>query len=241
MKLKAISAFLLLLTVGDAQTILEADFNDGMPEGWTSRFGYVSEGVLSFHNRSTTTDIFTPALDLSGDGSFLLTFDLKTNAFDNNSLLIGIQPLGGSVVWVAGSPIAASLKGLASVLTGGTTFALQTVDLTPALSAFSPAERYGVRIAVSTWLNGAVSSEAIYLDNFLVVDPPTSAIAEPSCLSCIVGGIALAVVLLRKRCWHKWSNWVVLTNERYGVTYWRLSQTRSCSKCGKVQTVDKIS
>lgn len=67
--MKLISAFLLLLTVGNAQTILEADFNDGMPVGWTSRFGFVDSGVLSFHNRSTTTDVFTPALDLSGDGS----------------------------------------------------------------------------------------------------------------------------------------------------------------------------
>lgn len=194
-----LSAFLLLLTVVNAQVILSEDFNNGFPQTWQKRFGLVADGTLSFANRSTTTDVFTPALDLSGDGTFILTFDMRTNAATSHSLLIGLSPVGEGVTWIAGSAFAALSKPLGSVLTGSPSWASQTIDLTPTLSAFSPAERYGVRIAISTWLSGSVSSEPVFLDNLIVSDPPASAIAEPSCISCLAGLVALLLAGLKRK------------------------------------------
>lgn len=39
---------------------------------------------------------------------------------------------------------------------------------------------------------------------------------------------------------HSWTNWSTLINERWGVTYWRVTQTRRCTTCNKVETDDHI-
>lgn len=39
---------------------------------------------------------------------------------------------------------------------------------------------------------------------------------------------------------HDWTKWQTIVNRPFGITYWRLTQTRKCLRCNTTQIKDKI-
>lgn len=196
--------FICLFSALHGQTLINADFNDGLPEGWSNRFGFVESGVLSFHNRSTSTDVFSQAVDMSGTGELLLSFDFKSEALNDHNLLIGLAPVGGSVLWIAGSEAARMVfidlgRPVLGVFSGDGSFGSHTIDFGPALALFSEAERSGMRVAVAEWLNPNVSSLPSFVDNIALSHSQMAVLPEPACEGCLIGLLVALVVWWKRK------------------------------------------
>lgn len=201
------SAFLLLLTVGNAQVIFSESFDSGvLPDLWQKRFGRVvavDDGfAFGFANRTSNNDAFSAPIDMSASGSYTLTFDFKSDAGPSHSLLVGLSTSNNDSRFYFGSPAAAPSVGLQGVFSGFMGWSTVSFDLTPYLANYSPSDLTHLHVALMSWNSGEVSSLPNYIDNISVSYAAPSAIPEPSTSACLAGLVALllAIVMKRRAC-----------------------------------------
>lgn len=204
--MKLLSAFLLLLTVGNAQVIFSESFDSGvLPLDWSKRFGRVvavDDGfAFGFANRTSGNDSFSAPIDLSGGGSFTLTFSFESSAIDNHSLLVGLSPDLHSTHPFFGSPIAATSFALYGVFEGSGGWTTVSFDLTPELALYTTAELSGMHLTFLSSNNGALSSLPVFLDDVQITagSPSLSSIPEPSTYPGLAGLVALLLAVLRRK------------------------------------------
>lgn len=200
--MKLISAFLLLLTVGNAQTtIFSETFDSGVvPSGWVKRFGRVSsvdDGFAwSFANRASGNDSFSPAIDLSKPGSYTLSFSFKSDAVSDHALLVGLSTSTNDAHYFAGSSVSMAPVGLLNSFDGGSGWRVVSFNLGPWLASYEPALG-SLHIAMESWNSGQVSSLPVFVDNMQITYQ--SAIPESGCWGCISAGVALFWAFIWKR------------------------------------------
>lgn len=198
--MKLLSAFLLLLTVGNAQTIFSENFDSGViSPGWVKRFGRVEviggNGVWDFANRASGNDSFSPAIDLSQPGIYTLSFSFKSDAVYDHALLVGLSTSTNDAHYFAESSVSMAPVGLLSSFDGGSGWRVVSFDLGPWL-AYEPALG-SLHIAMESWNSGQVSSLPVYVDDMQIIYQ--SAIPEPSTYACLAGLVALLLAVLRRK------------------------------------------
>lgn len=199
-------AILLLLTAPLSAQIYRATFDT--PANWqtpSGKFGTVTadplnpaNAVFTFTHRTSGTDSYSAAFDLSGQaGPLTLSFDFLSAATTNHALLVGVAYGNGEPLWLAGSPAAQSAVGFAQTFVGGTGWQHVTLDASAVLTAFGVADLRGARLTFEAWDAGLTSAAPTYLDNVTVSG--ASAIPEPSTFAFLAGAASVGLAVWGKR------------------------------------------
>lgn len=157
--------------------------------------------ALTFSQRTSGTDSYGPQFDasaFSAPGSHLtLSFSFWTLTGSSHAALIGFAHANGEPVWIAGSPSAQGSVGFGQTFSGGAGWQTVTLDANAVFAAFAPSELTGLRLVFESWDSGLVSASPFYFDSISVTG--TSAIPEPSCMSCVLALAAAGLVVWRRR------------------------------------------
>ncbi len=201
---------LLLATTCQAQTVIfQESFDSGeTPLGWSKRFGTVKEVdtgyAWGFNNRRSGDDTFSAPMDLSGGGQITLSFDFRSTAIQNHSLIVGLKVGDNPIQWLYGSPFLASAWPFIGVLEGSEGWSSHSYEIGAYLGSYATSDLTGVRLAFLSSNMAGLSSDAVWLDSVRVqlVQAQAfsySAVPESGCFSCILGAVVAFLALLWKR------------------------------------------
>lgn len=189
------------------------DVSGVLPLGWSKssgKFGTVAngpgmglgDGALTFTGATGGSDVWSAGIDLRAYAGqpLSLEFDFYSTATTNHALLVGIghgttegQP------YLLGSPSAQPAVGQPFTFSAsGDGWTRISVPIDAYLASWNMAQLSDVRIFAEMWAGfPTVSNASVFVDNLAITG--TSAIPEPSCVSCVLALAVAGLVVWRRR------------------------------------------